>query len=361
MSDIFTAAGTKKGKERDTYFSKKITFLNVLLTFTIVLLHAKTPERWGLPLDMAHPFIYWMTALTQVGVPTFFFISGLLFYRQCRFADIERKLLSRGRSLVAPYLVWNVFFVGIFFVMLRMPVIHEKMRMGEALLSFDEVLYAILNARYTVLWFVKDLIIFCTLSALVFLLLKNKKIAFATLAFSTVMVITGDYGYEHPFTWFPVYFMGCIKGRFYTFTTDGTYCSITVFLKDKAKRYCFVVVVVAVFSVLYLSSVYNERVLFLFRLCSPIILWWLTDLLLNDFISRRFKVRRWMNYMFFIFCTHQFILNVLQKFVVLIFPPTDTVLNVTYLITPVLTVLIAIESARFFSRYKFYALLSGGR
>ena len=36
----------KKTVEMD-YFTKKNTLLFVFLTFMIVLLHAKTPERWG--------------------------------------------------------------------------------------------------------------------------------------------------------------------------------------------------------------------------------------------------------------------------------------------------------------------------
>ena len=29
------------------FFERKITLFNIFLTFMIVLLHAKTPERWG--------------------------------------------------------------------------------------------------------------------------------------------------------------------------------------------------------------------------------------------------------------------------------------------------------------------------
>ena len=35
----------------NTYFSKKVSFLNAFLTCLIVVLHAKTPERWGLDLN----------------------------------------------------------------------------------------------------------------------------------------------------------------------------------------------------------------------------------------------------------------------------------------------------------------------
>lgn len=350
-------------KAQSSYFSKKITFLNVMLTFSIVLLHAKTPERWGLPLDMNHPFIYWTHALTQVGVPSFFFVSGLLFYRQCRFSDIERKLQSRVHSLLIPYFVWNTLFVGIFFIMSRIPAIHGRMNMGEVFLSPSEILYAIVNARYTVLWFVKDLMLLCAISAVIFLLLKNKIVAFVAFVLATIVALMGNYGYEHPLTWLPVYFMGCMVGRFYTFTPTGEYMSINHALKSSVRRWAFALSFAILFLFLYVESVciVHEATLFFFRLLSPIIIWCLVDLLFQRYIDQRFKVKRWMSYMFFIFCSHQFILNVLQKLVVLHFSPSDLVLNATFLLSPVLTVLIAIGLARLFSRYKFYTLLSGGR
>lgn len=348
---------------RHSYFSKKVTFLNVILTFSIVLLHAKTPERWGLALDRSYPFIYWTHAMCGIGVPTFFFISGLLFYRQCHFSDIERKLRSRVRSLLVPYFVWNALFVGIFFVLSRIPAIHERMNMGEVFTSPYEVTYAIVNARYTVLWFVKDLLFFCAVSAAIFLLLKAKAVSFAALVISFVLVLIEDYGYEHPVTWFPVYFMGCIVGKFYSFTAAGEYMSIAHSLKSTMQRILFILLLVVVFFLLYVAQgcVMHEKAKFFFCLCSPIILWWLVDLLAWRYIGLKFKVKKWMSYTFFIFCTHQFILNVLQKFVVLQYPPSELVLNVTFLVTPFMAVLIAIGIARILSRYKFYALLSGGR
>lgn len=352
-----------ESRAKSSYFSKKITFLNVMLTFSIVILHAKTPERWGLPLDMSHPFIYWMQSLGQIGVPTFFFISGLLFYRMCRFEDIERKLLSRVHSLAIPYFIWNFMFVGIFFIFSRISAIHKLMNMGDVFRTSNEVVYAILNARYTDLWFVKDLIIFCMLSAPIFLLLRNKAVSYITLLVSIGIVLTVKYGYEHPLNWFPVFFMGAIMGTYYTFTTEGAYLSVCNVMKNKSMRYVLVLALFFLFTALYVASTYSvhEKAIFLFRLCSPIMIWLLVDLLFEGFITHHFEVRPWMRYMFFIYCTHHFILNVLQKIVVLKFLPTPLVLNTVFVITPVLTVLIAIAMARVLSRYKFYVLLSGGR
>lgn len=343
-----------------SYFSKKVTFLNVFLTFVIVVLHAKTPERWGIPLDMNNPFIYMVYVFTQIGVPMFFFISGLLFYRNCKFDDVERKLKSRVYSLLIPYVLWNTLFVGVFFILTHIPFIHNKMNMGDVLNDPLEIIHAILNARYTVLWFVKDLMIFCCLSAGIYLALKNKVIALSVLILSVINTLFENYGYENIFTWFPMYFSGAIIGKFYL-GLSGINEGISGIMKNRFHKISVSLLLIIIFVFLYSLSVKNEDFLFCYRFFSPIILWFLTDLLLIDFLEKKFHVKHWMSYMFFIFCTHQFFLNMLQKIVVLNFPPTTLVLNVTFVITPVIVFLILIQIARVLSRYKFYTYLSGGR
>jgi surface polysaccharide O-acyltransferase-like enzyme len=54
------------------YFKSKITFLNVILTIMIVILHAKSPERFGLLLE-DYPVIYSISMLCRVATPLFFF------------------------------------------------------------------------------------------------------------------------------------------------------------------------------------------------------------------------------------------------------------------------------------------------
>lgn len=83
--------------------------------------------------------------------------------------------------------------------------------------------------------------------------------------------------------------------------------------------------------------------------------------LLKGFITQRFQVRPWMKYMFFIYCTHQFVLNVLQKFVVMTCPPTPLTLNLTFILSPVVVIVLLICTAKMLSRYRFYSYLSGGR
>lgn len=344
------------------YISSKITFLNVSLTFLIVILHAKTPERWGLTLDMNYMFIYWVNVLTQIAVPTFFFISGLLFYRKCNFECLERKLKSRVSSLLWPYLIWNVIFVGLFFIMVHIPFLHNKMNMADVLNSPSEIFNAIINSRYSVLWFVKDLLIFNAFSAVILFFLRSLKLSIFVWLLSIFFALTIESGDESVYRWFPMYFSGAIVGHYFLDKPDGAYWCVLDHLTHSVRN-LYVILAVVVFMILYiLSGLYSHKIcFFIFRLLSPLIIWFLVDVCLDNYLQNKFKVKSWMKYMFFIFCTHQFVLNILQKIIVLSFPPTHFILNITFVISPIIVVLLLILLARYLSRFSFYKYLSGGR
>lgn len=348
-------------KEENRYFSKKVTLLNVFLTFCIVLLHAKTPERWGLPLDQTHKFIFWTHHFTLVAVPTFFFLSGILFYRNCTFENLEGKLRTRVRSLLVPYVVWNVFFVVVYSVLVHMPMIHQRMNAGDVLNSPYEIVYSIVNARYTVLWFVKDLMLFSAFSACVLMVIQNLKVALLAFLFCIVMAVGSEIGYEHPLQWLPSYLSGAILGKHFLYDKEGKYRIIKADGTEK-NRMKTVALLCFFFVFLCVLSGYKDGVCtFVYRLCAPLIIWSLMDLCLNRFIKTHFVIKPWMKCMFFVFCIHHFILNVLQKIIVLTLPPTDLVLNLTFVFSALVVFVMSVSLALFLSRYKFYAYLSGGR
>lgn len=343
------------------YFFKKVTLLNVFLTFCIVLLHAKPPERWGLPLDTTYGFIYWTHHLTLIGVPTFFFLSGLLFYRRCSFSTIERKLKARVHSLLVPYLLWNVVFVAAYYVLTHIPAICRCMNMGFSLNTLGEIAYAIINARCTDLWFVKNLMLFCACSAFLFICVDRLKFALLVLSISIAYAISFSIGYEHPMLWLPSYLTGAIVGRHFVSDGKGEYMQ---FMKnyDLTQRLSVGGLLgFALFLLCLLSGSCGGGYTFVYRLGAPLIIWLLIDLTLYAYISKRFVVRQWMRHMFFIFCVHHFVLNCLQKIVVLSFPPTNMVLNLTFVLSPLITVAMLLALANMLSRYRIFAVLTGGR
>lgn len=342
---------------RKTYFEKKITFLNVVLTLLIVLLHAKSPERWGLTLDMQYPLIYSTYIFCNISIPLFFFISGMLFYRNCTFTSLKRKLKTRIHSLLIPYLVWNTLFVAIFYALNNIPLFADKLNMSNVLNTPKEIIYSILNSSFTVLWFVKVLIIYNICSPLILLMLRKFKLAIILFLGSIIVALFADYGYESPIRWLPIYILGTIMGQYeqYTPKTEKIFSKIHI-------RRLVGIILSTILLILYILTIKNEAsFISIFRFASPLIVWFLVDIIFGKYIAFGFKIKRWMGYTFFIYCTHQFILNIIQKLCVINLQPTAFVLNATFIITPAITVFICIGTAKFLSRYSFYKYLAGGR
>lgn len=347
---------------RSTYFSKKVVFLNVVATILIVLLHSETPVRWGMPLDGEHfPFIWAVYVLTQIAVPLFFFISALLFYRDCEWKDIPKKLYRRIFSLLIPFVIWNLFFVIVYWALGKIPFTADKMAQGVALDTPLQWIDAVWNTRFTPLWFVKYLIYFCLLSPVVLLLIKNRWVGIAAaIAFAAASVILKWEGMTDLAYWAPVYIAGALTGRYlYNGEKDE---NVRLFsCSGKTTRIWLTVAFMAVIVSAYAFALLSEDNWIALRYLCPVAVWMVFDLLVPDDFRERFTVKKWMGYTFFIYATHHFLLNVEQTLVRAYLPGTPAVLNLTFVITPIITLFIIILTAAFLSRFKFYKLLTGGR
>ena len=143
----------KKTRSGRIEFSNKITFLQFALSILIVYQH--TSWRYNgslLALSQIHGFLFY---LTQTAVPLFFMISGYLFYRTFKIEKAVDKLKSRIKTLVVPYLIWNVIYaVGM--ILLK----HFGFVNSVHIENNWKLLLQILNSDFSPLWFVKYLIVF---------------------------------------------------------------------------------------------------------------------------------------------------------------------------------------------------------
>jgi len=91
------------GKDKD--ISSAITFLRFPLTLAIVMYHCycvQPPSNQPLYAAVIYPF---GLMIGETGVPSFFFISGFLFFFSQR--KYSQKLRTRINTLLVPYLLWN--------------------------------------------------------------------------------------------------------------------------------------------------------------------------------------------------------------------------------------------------------------
>lgn len=112
--------------------SEVIDLLRLPLCIGVVFLHTYTNTQtvaWlneGKPLYQNICYIFSL-GFGEIGVPLFFFISGYLFFRNTKltFDVYRKKVKSRMRSLLLPYLFWNFFFIALFFIAEHLPVISQ--------------------------------------------------------------------------------------------------------------------------------------------------------------------------------------------------------------------------------------------
>lgn len=88
-------------------FSTKVSVLSFVLCCGVVSQHVKwicQDIEWLNALQS-----YWFFII-ETCVPFFFMISGYLFFRTYQSSRWSEKLQSRTKSLLVPYLLWNVFY-----------------------------------------------------------------------------------------------------------------------------------------------------------------------------------------------------------------------------------------------------------
>lgn len=160
----------------ESNYSSAIAFLRLPLTLLVVFIHVPyTPM--GRVADYIHEF--WIEGVCSVAVPAFFFISGYLFCPvSFSWKVYGGKLKRRINTLLIPYMAWNL----IALLVLVIP------HFNDFDYSLINVLAVFVDCRYSFLhtaggspidyplWYIRDLMVCCVLSPLLYATWKLKKI-----------------------------------------------------------------------------------------------------------------------------------------------------------------------------------------
>lgn len=309
------------------------------------MLHSKPLNRIGINNEGDYALIHAVVVFAQVGVPMFFFISAMLFYKSLpAMSKIKDKLKTRIRSLAIPYILWNIIFVGIYWTMTHISFIASMMNMPPVPSDIAGIMLSIINSKYTVLWFVKDLIVFSLMSPVFYVMLKSMIIMVVSICGLVFLNMSYSMEYESIWHWLPVYLLGAYVGynKLYKITPSEKY-------QRKIAVGC-IMILVGLYAIVYL----DDRRMFLFRFLSPILIWVLYDCFPAKWTLTKFQEKKWMRGLFFIYCTHFFIINIFQKIIFKILPHNHLCINLIQLITPVLVFLLLVACINIISGNRIY-------
>lgn len=196
--------------------SRAIDVLRFPLAIMVVFIHVNPPStnitNADFSLFSAHGIynlsgILFSNIISHIAVPTFFLISGYLFYKnfkEWQWDKYKSKIKKRFHSLLIPYILWNLLFFSLF--ILYHAIIYIKN--GESLNPVFNIIcekswhifydckewgttktdwsgnYLRMTGPYDLpLWFLRDLIVVTFISPLIFFLLRKLKFIFLLLLF----------------------------------------------------------------------------------------------------------------------------------------------------------------------------------
>lgn len=162
--------------------SVAISWLRFPLIICVVMLHCYctvplAPGNHSAYIKAVYPFGLW---LGESGVPTFFFISGFLFYISQK--SYREKVSSRVHTLLYPYLLWNTLFLVLYIGLYLIG--HPQDILGRSICDYGLVDYIrayIDRGEYAdgnngpilcTYWYVRNLFILCLLSPIWYYLNK---------------------------------------------------------------------------------------------------------------------------------------------------------------------------------------------
>ncbi|WP_199768718.1 acyltransferase family protein [Sphingobacterium sp. HMA12] len=364
----------------DELQSKTIDFLRFPLIVGVVFIHTdfsdivmtgvKEISFVNYPL-FSHIFFLFSKVIFEVCVPLFFFISGFLFFYKTAGFSAEiylRKLKNRVRSLLIPYVFWNL--LVILFLLLAQLFLSGSLVSGRNKLITDYSLQDWLwsfwdtsqinpNLRKSLpinspFWFIRDLMVVVLFSPIVYILIKKLR-AYAVIILGLLWIF-------NPFFYLP----GLSTVSFFFFTA-GAYFSINTKNFARGMRPMLSIVVPLYLLLVAAQLIFLNKSWWVDLYCAGICIGLIATLsVVAHFIAKEsWRTNAFLaNSSFFIFAYHRLPLVFVIKFLFKILEPQSEVLLLfLYVFCPVIIIVFGLVIYSFLKQFwpRFTAVISGGR
>ncbi len=302
----------------------------------------------------------------RCAVPLFYMVSGYLFFLKVpeEMASIYGKIKKRVRTLVVPYVIGCLFFIGFGVLLTVLPGVSKYMN-SSVMPLFTKPVGEILRCIFYdagngypcafQLWFLRDLILIVATSPLWFMCLKHLKWGFVAVVFVLTYL-------DVPHV--PFYSL-------FWFVLGGQLTKVRIESIGKNGIRTVDLLALCLFLVLSIVELFYSEMIDWRSLRIPIILlgivgaWGLYDAVVGkDF---NLSQHRWLAtaclFTFFIYLFHEPTLNIVRKLIVVVLGKNELGYLTSYLISPWIFTVCAVFIGLLFRKYlpKVYNVCTGGR
>lgn len=339
-------------------FSMAMSTCSIISAILVIWIHAYNIEVYS----SSNRVLYWIQEAISQGiargaVPFFMMSSAFFLYSKSKtVSDVYR---SRSKSVLLPYLLWNVVYMVAFAVLRRLSLTNT----GMDVVTVENVLGGIFWHKYNyAYWFMRDLILLVALYPLLrWLLNRGKTISWIVWGILGVVIFAVSLFEDnsllselcHDLRSVFYYYLGAMIGQHYARQAENVVCL------SLAKQWWTI-------AGLFAFSVTTFACGCLWENAALDIMRDLSTALLMFFIVVRLHIRIdgvLTGLSFMVFSLHPFILEVVEKLIYRFCPHTDLWMMVDYIVAPVICLAIIIGVCFVWKKLlpKTYRLFNGGR
>ncbi len=279
--------------------------------------------------------------VAHVAVPLFFLMSGYFFFLGFSWSieNYRNKLHSRLRTLLVPFLFWNVTILLLLALAQYIPATQIFFSGENALISSFGI-YEYVNAIFGLdsfpiayqFWFIRDLMVMVLLTPLIQLILKRRPEVF----FAAIFLLWF-------FDYWPIYVPSVEAFLFFYVGAYFAYSSVSLFVFDRFGSAILssylVVLLIDTLSKEYDFNIYIHKVGLLLGVISA--------LYISKVIVGKERIKNALIWAggcsFFVFATHEPLLKVLKKVIYkTVSPNSDMVVLFLYIVIPIIVIVLSI-------------------
>lgn len=346
----------------DNFLRNKITTISGIMCILVVFLHSENiVDKYGSSINRGIILFEFFISrsLGDLAVPTFFFMSAILFFQNFDLSKMGTKYKSRISSVVIPYLLWNFLYMIFLYILVNNPLSNALIETKEITINAKVVIDSVLFYQYNnVYWYMYQLILFILISPVVYIVMKNPY----GILIVPMLIIINYWFYNIPEITYG------IKIKYLIYWLLGAYFVIHIreqIYRRSSRRKLYLALPLSLALIIvrfYLEFVnqeleVSEYVLSLLILANVIAVWFALDVLKFN------SVHRWMQMSFFIYSIHPLIVWTIKDIISVLLPPNGIIVLANYMIAGMGGVVISICIAKILRRFtpKIYCVLTGGR